>query len=220
MIVRHTHTPHIFLTGLIAIIISANALAQHDGLYPEPPPANAAFVRVIHAFAGTGAISASVGDRVYPELAFQEASDYYVVLEGEHQVKIADDGQEISLSAGTFYTLAVTAGEEGPHITLIEEAIANNAAKALLSLINLSHEVVDLRLADGSMMVLEAVESMGIASIEVNPISVSLAVFAAEEPIAVFEDLQLQRSVYTAVAIDGAEGLEAIWLLTQIGGEE
>jgi len=61
-------------------------LAQDEGLYPDPPPADAAFVRVVNAFQADDALAVKVADRDYAELAFGEASDYYVVLQGEHEI--------------------------------------------------------------------------------------------------------------------------------------
>ena len=219
----------------LACIFSVQA--QDEGLYPDPPPADAAFVRVIHGFADTEAsshpLSLTLGDVDFPEINFAEATDYYVVLQGEHTMQLKSDtfnlSQEVEILAGHFYSVAVTANAASDDdqaspasLTLLEDPLNTNRAKTLLVLSNVSAaEVVDLKTADGSVDVLLGVEPFSNASIPVNPIQVDLATFVDGEVVTMFEGLVLERgAIYTTIVLDGNEGQEAIWVLTETVLEE
>ena len=68
------------------IALGFMVFAQDEGLYPDPPPADAAFVRVVHAAPNFEATSTLVGDKTFPELVFGEISDYYIVIQGDRKV--------------------------------------------------------------------------------------------------------------------------------------
>ena len=208
----------------IVTVLSFIAVAQDEGLYPDPPPANAAFVRVVHSTPNFGTINPLVGDKAFPELVFGEVSNYYIVIQGDRKVTFGELEQSIEIFAGKFYTLALTSGEENPLITLIEDGNSTNRAKALLSLYNLSTlEKVDLKTVDGAVDVLTDVLPLETASIEVNAIKVDLGIFAEKELIKDFKGLALERgAVYSAIVMDNAEdeAPQAVWVLTKTILEE
>ncbi len=100
------------LASLVALLLTSFVLAQDEGLYPDPPPADAAFVRVVNAFQGDEAsqvaLQVKVADRDYAELAFAEASDYYVVLQGEHEIVVGETSITAEILAGRFYTVVLS----------------------------------------------------------------------------------------------------------------
>lgn len=110
----------------------------------------------------------------------------------------------LELSAGRFYTVVVTDGAN-----LIEDPSLSNRAKTLLLLYNLSDEAVTLKTADGSTEVIPEVASGLSGSVEVNPITVALGVFAGDTAAETFDELQLERgAVYSAFVLpDGAATL-------------
>ena len=235
------------------ILISLLALtmfsfAQDEGLYPDPPPADAAFVRVVNAFNAVQddeALSVKVADRDYAELAFGEASDYYVVLQGEHKIVTGESSTTAEILAGRFYTVVLSElkavkteeaeasdsdteeealeameviAEDGVlNISLIEDPTSSNRAKTLLTLYNLSSsETIDLKTADASIDVILGVAPLSIGNVAVNPIAVDLGSFSGEDQVSEYAELQLQRGgVYSAIVMDGSEGLTSLWVLTK-----
>lgn len=81
-----------FLT--IFAIFCGFVLAQDEGLYAPAPPADAAFVRIIHA-AQAPVVSVSVGDTVYGEVSFAQATPYRVVLQGTKTLSAGDINQDL-----------------------------------------------------------------------------------------------------------------------------
>lgn len=148
-------------------LLSSFVCAQDEGLYPDPPPADAAFVRVVHSALNFEPTSLVVGSRDFPELAFGEVSDYHIVIQGNRKVFLGELEKEIEIFAGKFYTLALTANSEEVLVTLIEDSTSTNRAKALLSLYNLSSlEKVSLKTADGTVNVLTDIPPLEIASVK------------------------------------------------------
>jgi len=208
---------------LIAVLFSFAALAQDEGLYPDPPPADAAFVRVVNAFQADDPLAVKVADRDYAELAFGEASDYYVVLQGEHEITTGESSSTAEILAGRFYTVVLselkavaeeatedtseeTSGEDAEtpmtvmtedgvlNISLVEDPTNSNRAKTLLTLYNLSSsETVDLKTADASVDVILGVAPLSVGSVPVNPIAVDLGSFSGEDQISEYAGLRLER---------------------------
>lgn len=234
------------LISLLAL--SMFSFAQDEGLYPDPPPADAAFVRVVNAFNAVQddeALSVKVADRDYAELAFGEASDYYVVLQGEHKIVTGESSTTAEILAGRFYTVVLSElkavkteeaeasdsdteeealeameviAEDGVlNISLIEDPTSSNRAKTLLTLYNLSSsETIDLKTADASIDVILGVAPLSIGNVAVNPIAVDLGSFSGEDQVSEYAELQLQRGgVYSAIVMDGSEGLTSLWVLTK-----
>ncbi len=237
------------LISLLAL--SMFSFAQDEGLYPDPPPADAAFVRVVNAFNAVQddeALSVKIADRDYAELAFGEASDYYVVLQGEHKIVTGESSTTAEILAGRFYTVVLSElkavnsekteeaeasdsdteeealeameviAEDGVlNISLIEDPTSSNRAKTLLTLYNLSSsETIDLKTADASIDVILGVAPLSIGNVAVNPIAVDLGSFSGEDQVSEYAELQLQRGgVYSAIVMDGSEGLTSLWVLTK-----
>ncbi len=122
------------LASLVALLLTSFVLAQDEGLYPDPPPADAAFVRVVNAFQGDEAsqvaLQVKVADRDYAELAFAEASDYYVVLQGEHEIVVGETSITAEILAGRFYTVVLSELKAVIEETTGEEVTGEGATEA------------------------------------------------------------------------------------------
>jgi alginate O-acetyltransferase complex protein AlgF len=193
---------------LLFILFVSSVLAQDEGLYAPAPPADAAFVRIVHAVESAPAVSPTVGDTNYDEVSFAQSSPYKVVTQGTRTVTLGDNSQDLEVVAGKFYTLAITASG----ITIIEDASSSNRAKALLSLYNLSDlPNVDLKTADGKTDVLTGVTPGTQKSIEVNGITVDLAALSDTE-IQAFPGIKLERGAAYSVMVLGGATPSAIWI--------
>lgn len=174
-----------------------SATAQDEGLYAPAPPADAAFVRVLHAAEGAGEVSASLGDTDFGALPYGSVSPYRVVLQGTAELSTGDVSGALELSAGRFYTVVLT-----DTATLLEDPTLQNRAQTLLVLYNVSESPVSLKTADGATDVIPEVAPGALGSIEVNPISVAFGAFAGDTALAAFEETQLERgAVYSSFAL-------------------
>ncbi len=199
------------LVSLCLLAFFAFASAQ-DGLYAPEPPANSAFVRVAHAVINGAPMAAQLGSVSFAELGFGGVSSYQVVAEGSYDFSAAGSSQNLSISAGNFYTVAVIDNGSGAHITLIKDASNSNLAKSLLMLYNFSAlETAQMKTADGAQAVISDVGADNLGSVVVNPISVDLAAFGSDM-IASFP-AQLERgAAYSLFVMGSADNLSAYWI--------
>ena len=205
-----------FFTPLCLMVLSFT-LAQDGFLYDPSPPADAAFIRVIHANPTTDAERVSIGETRFDELSFSEESPYRVILEGTTSITMSSAEQDFTVEAGNFYTVALT--QNG--IKVIEDTVNENRAKALLTLYNLSDiPTVDLKTADGATDVILGVMPMSENSIEVNGISVALGVFSEGEALQLFDEVKLERgAAYSAFVMGSADSPTVIWVQSETSTE-
>lgn len=206
----------IFLFTFFLMTSCVFALAQ-EGLYGDPPPPNAAFVRVIQTVEFGTTTDIFIGETNFGVLGFAEVSPYRVILSDTYSLTTEEINQTIEIEAGKFYSLALRADDA----LLIEDTSNTNRAKALLNLYNLSElSHVDMTTADGQIEVLMDVSPMDFKSIEVNGITVDLAVLANGESLAVFEKLALERAAAYSAIVFGNELEDAerhiIWVQSEI----
>jgi alginate O-acetyltransferase complex protein AlgF len=197
----------------IWFILLGFVVAQEEGLYAPAPPADAAFVRIIHASPDAAAVSATLGDTAYDEVAFAEVSPYRVVLQGARTLTAGDVTQDLEVQAGKFYSLAIT--PDG--VVVLEDASSSNRAKALLLLYNLSDiPAVDLKTADGKTEVFSGVAPGTQTSVEVNGITVDLAVLGEGAVLQEFPGVQLERgAAYSALVLGTASAPTVIWVQSE-----
>ncbi|AZI43748.1 hypothetical protein EHF33_03130 [Deinococcus psychrotolerans] len=172
--------------------LSSFAFAQ-DGLYDAAPPANSAFVRVLNAPAATLGDKAVTADKA-------AASVYVVVPQGDFTAKIGSVSGKLKVEAGKFYSVVA----DGAKLNLLTDPSAENRAKALLVIYNLSKAAsVDLKTADGKTAVVSGVKPGESGSRAVNGITVDLAAFSGSKPLGTLKGVKLERgSAYALVLTD------------------
>lgn len=183
------------LMSFMSLLFSASA--QDEGLYAPAPPADAAFVRVLHAAEGAGEVTPSLGDTSFEALSYGSVSPYRVVLQGTAALSAGDVSGALELDAGRFYTVVLT-----DTATLLQDPTLQNRAQTLLVLYNVSESPVSLKTADGSTDVIPDVAPSELGSIEVNPISVAFGVFSGETALTAFDEVALERgAVYSSFVL-------------------
>jgi alginate O-acetyltransferase complex protein AlgF len=187
-----------------------SSLAAAQDLYEPAPPANASFVRVVHADADANTAPAIVSDKKYGPVDFRKVTPYMVVLEGSRDAKVGTVESSLSFEAGEFYTVALVDGQ----LQNQKDARNTNLAKALLVLYNYTDKAgARLTTGDGSLEIIASVGSQAQNSRAVNALSTDLAVWLGETRIAVFPGIELERSrAYSAVLIDTPQGPKAAWI--------
>ena len=168
----------------IFVCWSAAVSAQSTGLLYDPePPADSAYVRVIHAARG-GAIDIWVDGRSHTlKLGFGDASDFMVLTAGKHTLALHPAGKQLAhltttldVIRGQATTLAFTALQADSKPILFEDKANSNKLKALLSVYHLAGKVegLDVLTMDGNTKVFSSVAYGTSASIQVNPITIDL----------------------------------------------
>lgn len=176
----------------LSLLFSGLAFAQ-EGLYDPAPPADSAFVRVINSPAatlGSKAVTAPAG----------AASAYVVIPQGDFQAKLGNTSGKLKVEAGKFYTAFLSGGK----VVLLTDQAAENRAKALLTVYNLSKSAaIDLKTADGKTTVITGIKPGESGSRAVNGISVDLAAFAGTKAVGTVKGVKLERgNAYALVVTD------------------
>lgn len=178
---------------MLPIFLLGNVFAQSTGLYDPAPPANSAFVRVLNAS------TANLGDKVVT--ADRGAASAYVVIpQGDMTAKVGNVSSKLKVEAGKFYSIV----SSGNALSLITDQAADNKAKALLTIYNLSKSSsVDLKTADGKTAVVSGVKNGASGSRAVNGITVDLAAFDGAKALGTVKGVKLERgSAYALVVTD------------------
>ena len=180
---------HLFSLSLLA---TATAFAQDTGLYAPAPPANSAFVRVLNVPAATLGSSAVTADKA--------ASPYVIIPQGTFNAKVGAVSGPLKVEAGKFYSVVSSGGK----LALLTDQAADNRAKALLTVYNLSKAPsLDLKTADGKTTVVKDVKPGSSGSRAVNGITVDLAAFAGTKSLGTVKGVKLERgNAYALVVTD------------------
>lgn len=174
-----------FLTTLF-LSCAAQSAAADTSLYAEAAPADASFVRFI-GFDGA------------KEAQFDGFTFALIDDVGEKYIPISAALLNAT-QPGSFVSVLRSADGE---IQTITEGARSRRSKVSLLMLNAGDVPVHLRLADGSVPVIEDVAPTGSALRDVNPVAISLGVFSdlQEAPLAVFE-VALRRGQNLSFVVD------------------
>ena len=165
------------LKSLAIASIATQAAALDNSLYAEAAPDDASFVRFL-----------GFDEGAVPEFA---GKSFILGEENESAYIPVSSALLQNVPAGLFAT--VLRGKNGQNTTIIEGP-RDVTSKVHLFLVNASDRTLDLRLADNSATVIDAVKTGSAAQRAVNPVAVTLGVFedGKDTPLAQF-DVTLKR---------------------------
>ncbi len=158
--------------------------AQSSGLLYDPePPANSAYVRVIHA-GREGAVDLVVdGKQRVRNLAGGEASDYLVIPAGQHTFALHPAGKAaasvsaaMEVDSGRAITVAFTTLRADAKPLVFEDKANSNMLKAVLAVYHLDAKSgpLDVLTVDGKTRVFANVAPGASSHLSVNPITIEL----------------------------------------------
>jgi len=182
--------------ALVLLLASMPAMAaEDDGLYAPPPPAGAAWVRVI------GAEDIHLGEHVLSGVAYE------MIMQGGFTISHHSTVQHVQIEAGKHYTIAAI----GTQPVLLTDPPLENRARAMLVLYNFTDRpALDLITADGQLKVVEGVATQTSGSRMVQPIIVKLAVAVNGQTVKELNELQLQRGEsYSIIATGTGDAITA-----------
>lgn len=172
---------------VLCSVVPTNAAANEDGLYQEPLPTDAVFIRWIGA-------ATSSADPIFAH-AFAHSD-----MANEAYVAVSNALLE-GASSGAYYSVVMS--PEGS-ARVIEEPARANKAKVHVILLNASETPVALELAANGAEVIAPTESGMAQSRAVNPVSAELAVVPADGSPEHAFDVALRRGQnITFAVVDG-----------------
>lgn len=209
-----------FLISSVFALITLAPLshAQMTGrLYDPMPPENSAYLRVLDAVPGQ-VVSVLIDGKVHVKsLPARMVSDYLVLPSGKHKIQLQSAGKsqgtlEIDLAKKKAYTV-VFPNAKRPAWTFTDRT-STNKLKSMLAVYNVAPAVgpVDVKTADGKTKVFTSLEAGKPAILEVNPISVNLAVFRSGTTTSSgTASLHMQRgSAYSLFLLPAADGFDIV----------
>ncbi|MEP4198343.1 MAG: alginate O-acetyltransferase AlgF [Aliishimia sp.] len=169
--------PHFAKACLCSLLFSASASADDTSLYADVLPDDASFVRFV-GFEGKD--NAAFAGFTF-DLIAQDAGKYIPV----------SASKLTNVTSGSYTT--VLRDDDGT-LRTINEAHRSRQSKVALLLVNGTQTPLELRLADGSVAVIKDVNPATSGLREVNPVAITLGVFAMDQqiPLATF-DVALRR---------------------------
>lgn len=200
MTIRFDFARHPLPAAALLALLAGPALAQDDGLYPEPSSPDASFLR-IHAPDGA---AVAVGDQtlVPGEVGF---TPYVEVAPGP--VTVSVEGQETTVepAPNTHYTFVVTSESGGE---LLTDGVTGSPAQADLVFYNLTDlDAVDVFVPSADAMALEGVAADEEASVALRaPLTLDLQIRNGEDILAEVSGVELVRSASTSVVLSGDAG--------------
>jgi hypothetical protein len=210
---------HCAVRALVVVVVTLGAPllagAQDAGLYPEPPPADSSFIRVVNARSAAAAEPVTVGSEDFGPVGTAQATDYRVFRRGSLAVATKGGTTPIEVAPAKFFSVVLT---DNGGVVLVDDPMNTSRAKVVLALYNLSGlEGVELKTSDGSVKVVGQVAPMKVGSAAVNPITVSLAVFGPSGLVADLGERKLERgAVYSVLVAGPSASPEVVWQVTRI----
>lgn len=202
------------MAGLLLPLAPLQAQTQ-PGLYDPEPPANSAYVRIVHT-SGDGPVELLVDGKLRASgIARGIPSDYLVLPAGSHQLELKQGGKSrlrlpLDTPGSHALTLAFGALAANSKPQIFEDKTIANKLKATLTVYHLhpTQDALDIMTADGKLTVFPALAQGATAVRAVNPIAIELMAAKPGTTIALAKaQLNLvQGGSYSIILLDGSGG--------------
>jgi len=190
---------------ILATIILAAAHSYtfaQEGLYAEPPPPDAAFVRLLAA-APVQSTSVEINGVTLQIPAVGVAGVYSVVTQGPADITVGTATLSAELAAKHGYTIVVSGGQS----VMIEDALEPNLTKSTIVFYNITGiDTLGLTTADGATPVFDAVPSDTTKQIAVNPLTIAFGASVDGAVVAKSDEIKMERGAIYSVVASGAPG--------------
>lgn len=176
-------------------------LAQSDAqLYKKTAPPGSTFVRLCNGTPSAG-VDGRIGDRGQSGLPPYICGDYLFMPPGPQSVQLGGSEQSYQFEAEHYYTVAQTADGQ----KLFELKGFDNPLKAMVVLFNLLPDTtLSLKTADGKTVVFDNVEPYKAMQREINPLTVTFALFKGDQKIAEATAETFERGKVSSLIVGGS----------------
>jgi hypothetical protein len=186
-------------------------------LYDPEPPANSAYLRIIHLNQTTALDVLVDGKLRQKALPSGEAGEYLVLTMGKHTLSLHAIGQKVALvsanievESGHAMTVAFLNPKTKAKPLIFEDKTNSNKLKAVLAVYHLSLQsgALDFLTADGKTKVFINLGQGTTQQLAVNPISVELTatVSGSQTPVARTQVEMSAGASYSIIVLKGADG--------------
>lgn len=193
------------------LFLPLTASAGEEALYAPVPPSDSAFVRAVNA-TGDAALSATLDGAKFPAGVQESVSDYAVIKQGDHALKVGASDQALKIEAGQYYTIVVL---KGGVAKVIKDALIENPAKAMIYFYNLSDAAAaTLEAPSHNATIFENIAAGEGKSREINAVAFSLSVKADAAEAGKVDNLELKRQQGNSVFLTGEKGQYKVFAVT------
>ena len=208
---------HISMAGLAVLLMPLAPLQAQTqpGLYDPEPPANSAYLRIVHTGAG-GPVDLLINGKLRASgIARGIPSDYLVLPAGSHQLELKQGGKSrliLPVDAPGSYALTLAFGTLAANSKpqIFEDKTIANKLKATLTVYHLhpSSDALDIMTGDGKLTVFPALAQGATAVRAVNPIAIELMAAKSGTGLALAKaQLSLvQGASYSIILLEGSGG--------------
>jgi Alginate O-acetyl transferase AlgF len=191
------------------VVTATHVIAAEGGLYEAPPPADAAFVRVLNA-GSTSSLEMTIADAVF-SVGPGTISPYEYVVNGSYDATWAATKLPMTVAAQKFYTIVVPG--DGSAAMVIEDAPLGNPARAGLYFYNATGKPLqlDAKVNGKQAAIFKDVQPGTSAHREVNPFEVAFVVM--DGGAAAFElpaTAMVRQQGTSVIALPADAGVKAI----------
>lgn len=184
------------LAATVLAWIPMQAAAQ---LYTKGAPPGSAYIRVLN---GTPAQSPAgfIGETAQPSLAAFTAGNFTFLPPGDYTVQIGSRKEVFKLAGDRFYSVAYL--PDG--LKSFELEGFKSQLKAMIVMMNLlPGQTLSLKTADGKVTVLDSIAPFKAGQREINPLSVSLAIFEGDRKLADVPATIFERGKASSLIVGG-----------------
>jgi len=178
-----------FTFFLFAIVpFYGNAADGNAALYDVTAPADSAFVRVLNNTTETVEVGLSAKSEVQPVSSYQ-LGDYLFLAEGEHQLKVGNTTQNLTLGKNEVTTFIY----DGQTLSPIKDKFFDGLKKSQVSFYNLTSTALVLKTLNGKHAVVKTVKPGESGSRKVNEVKMAFAAFNDATKVAEYEKTFLKK---------------------------
>jgi alginate O-acetyltransferase complex protein AlgF len=202
-------------TTVIMLLLPGMATQATDLLYDPDPPADSAFVRIIHD-SHDNAIDVLVDNKTrIHNLASGEVGEYLVLPMGKHLLTLQKEGKtattaQIEVDSGQLLTVAFPSLRPNTKPRIFEDKVGSNKLKAMLAVYRLDTlpGTLDIVTANGNTRVFSDLPSGSSRQLSVNPITIELlANNSQDKSIQTRANLVMSPgATYSLFLLTGADG--------------
>jgi len=188
--------------ALMLFPLSFAIAGEDEGLYPDAPPADAGFVRVIN-HGDDMRNDMTLSGISLGEVAQKSVTDYAVLKQGDVSLEIGDVSMAHAISAGEYYTVASLNDD----IIFIEDHKIDDPTKAVIALYNLS-DIANISLISTTHNadVFKDVASGTKDARSINAVSLGIAIKNGDQIVSEMTGVKLERQIATSLFVTGNNG--------------
>lgn len=191
----------VFFSAFISLLLLASGFSHgaggNDALYPSPPPAGSAFVRVLN-LTGTSVDVLLNGKSKAQKVSGGHIGGYLYIAPGSRKLNVGETSFELNLKAES----AITVIYDGKNLKPITDVYSLDPTKASVAFYNLTESPLSLKTSDGKHAIVDAVAKDQMGTRLVNEIKIGFAIYNGEQNIAKFSEQFLRKGAsYSYVAL-------------------